>query len=231
MQEVKIRVWRRDQEVQSIHLNTILWGEVPQFNEQDGEVVDEEQGVYEREGELDNVLVMELVSLLQEMDAVKQPETKDEDEDEGGDEGAEDKDTRESGGGVAKENCPRSKKKDEELEGEADEHPITGNVALQVGGLHLKDTKLWKSNHEDWTKEGCQSQEKRGGRPKVLTTSGQDTKVTLIVQQYISPELKAFSALYLPLAQVLHGVVQLGGSRHCGGRLAPVLVLKIKYEV
>ena len=79
------------------------WGtrsDSTQLNQQDGEVVDEEQCFYE--GQLDDVLLMELVLLLQEMDAVKQPETKDEDKDEGGDEGAEDKDTREGGGGVAK---------------------------------------------------------------------------------------------------------------------------------
>ena len=44
------------------HLDTILGGEVSQFEEKDGEVVDKEQGVDQRESKLDDVLVRNLSS-------------------------------------------------------------------------------------------------------------------------------------------------------------------------
>merc|ERR1719350_1379039 len=75
------------------HLDTILRGEVSELEEEDGEVVDEEQGVDQGESELNNVLVKNLCSVLQQVDAVEQPETDDKDEDEGGGHGPEDKDT------------------------------------------------------------------------------------------------------------------------------------------
>ena len=56
------------------HLDTILGGEVAEFEEEDGEVVDEEQGVDQGESELDDVLVKNLCSVLQQVDAIEQPE-------------------------------------------------------------------------------------------------------------------------------------------------------------
>ena len=45
-----------------------------EFEEEDGEVVDEEQGVDQGESELDDVLVKNFRSVLQQVDAIEQPE-------------------------------------------------------------------------------------------------------------------------------------------------------------
>ena len=45
-----------------------------EFEEEDGEVVDEEQGVDQGESELDDVLVKNLCSVLQQVDTIEQPE-------------------------------------------------------------------------------------------------------------------------------------------------------------
>ena len=76
------------------------------------------------------------------MHAVEQPEAEQEDEDEGGDEGAEDEDARKCDGGVAEEDCPGADEENEKFEGEADEHPITGDIAGELGALHLKHAQL-----------------------------------------------------------------------------------------
>ena len=47
---------------------------MPQLKEEDCEVVDKEQGVNERESKLDNVLVCNLCSVFQKVDAIEQPE-------------------------------------------------------------------------------------------------------------------------------------------------------------
>ena len=79
------------------------------------------------------------------MHAVEQPEAEQEDEYEGGDEGAEDEDARKCDGGVAEEDGPGADEENEKFEGEADEHPITGDIAGKLGALHLKHTQLGRN--------------------------------------------------------------------------------------
>ena len=55
---------------------------MPELQQEDGEVVDEEQRVDQGEGELHDVLVGDLAPLLQQVHPVEQPEAQHEHEDE-----------------------------------------------------------------------------------------------------------------------------------------------------
>ena len=113
------------------HLDVVDRGEVSQLYQDDGQVVDEQQGVYQGESELDDVGISSyLAAVLQQVNTVEQPEGYDEDEDEERDESAEDKYSGQCRLGPSEEETPGANQEDEELESKADQHSITGNITL-----------------------------------------------------------------------------------------------------
>ena len=194
------------------HLDVVGGGEVAQLQQQDGEVVHEQQRVDQRERELHDVRVLDLVGVLQQVDAVEQPEGDHEHEDQERDRGAEHEDPRQRRLGLPEEDSPGPDQEDEELEGEADEHAVTGHVALQVESPRagVEDAELRQDDHEDGAEEGGEGEGGRGDWAEVLAAA--------LLQR---PRRRD-----LPLAELLlHGVLDVRGVGHSRRGLAPVLVL------
>ena len=183
---------------------------MPELYQDDGQVVNEQQGVYQGESELDDVgIASYLAAVLQQVNTVEQPEGNDEDEDEERDEGAEDKYPGQSRLGPSEEETPGANQEDEELESKADQHSITGNITLQVQSS-VKCSHLGQGDHEDGTEEGCHGEDSRGDWAEVLAT----------------PRREASLTGDLPLGQVLHGVLNVRVICHSRRGFSPILVLK-----
>lgn len=162
---------------------------MPQLEQDDGQVVDEEQGVDQREGELHDVPVLDLVAVLEQVDAVEQPEGDEEHEHEEGDQGAEHEDPGQRRLGFPEEHGPRPDEKDEEFESKTDEHSVTSHITVKVESprLGVKHPEVGQDHHQDGAEEGGDGETGRGQGPEVLLTS----------------LLQAPPGRYLPLGQIL----------------------------
>ena len=151
------------------------------------------------------------------MDPVEQPEGDDEDEDEKRDDGSEHEYSRQSGLGLTEENTPGANQEDQELEGKADQHSITGNITLQFQppGFAIESSHLRQDDHEDWAEEGRYGEEAGGYRAEVLPATRGQTSLTGD----------------LPLGKVLHRVLDIRVIRHSRCCFSPILVLEFQINI
>lgn len=133
-------IWR------SNDLDDKLRLEMSDFQEDDGEVVDEEQSVDERDTERDSSRIV-WIAHFEDAEAVEEPVGDGEDEDEQYDDRTEDEDSRSSRAQPPKEQSPASERQDDQLERETDELAFTVRQARLC--FPVKRTNLWKHDHDD----------------------------------------------------------------------------------
>ena len=174
------------------HLDEILrLAGVPELQQEEGEVVEEEERIQETGGVLDNVGVLDPPPLLHQSDPVEEPEGEQEDEEEESDESSEEVDPWEGGTGRSVEHGPRPHCQDEHLEGEGDQETVAVHLALQLGVPHVHELRVWEDQHEDGTEEAEDGEGRHQELPGVPLTGEPPALLRHVLLQLEAPVRKA----------------------------------------
>lgn len=180
--------------------------EVPDLQQHERQILDEQQRVHQRDGVSHDAPVVAL-SGLQHPHAVEEPVRGHEEEDQRHQEAAEDEEARQRGAGRPQEQSPGRDEQHQQLEGQRDVEALAGGPA---GLQRVTPQQLRQQQEGQRRQEREQTQNTAQHRPRETTTLQRRRVLQLLRRP----------------RQVLIRHAVLGRPGHDGGGLAPVIILR-----